>query len=198
MNITQLEAKHRAAQRQIEQLSAPQRALEAAEQELNDLQQQIQAQRQQEARQVIIARLIEHASAGAQALADVQAAQQAFDVAIAPIIEAYSAAKQRQIEARSAFYAELRTIVAEMGKRFGNPDTAAPIVVELENAGADLGGVLTNLSGFERPLDRAAGVSHAYPGALHQAIREQIVHQGGHLGPPQPSAQPMAVPDFHL
>ena len=47
MNITQLEARRRAAERQIDQLSAPQKAPEAAEQELTALNEQIEQARQQ-------------------------------------------------------------------------------------------------------------------------------------------------------
>jgi hypothetical protein len=186
--ITELEAQQRAAQRQLEQLTAPQRAIAVAKAELTALEQQIEAARQQEARAATIAQLVEQASAGAQALADVQQAQEAFDQAIAPLLAAYTAARERQAQARSAFYATLAELTPEARRKMADQTAPRAILAELETTGADLAGVLAGLDGRDLPLDRPYPATHQYPGALHQALRESFVHHGGHL--PRPDAAP--------
>ena len=65
--MTTLETRRRAAQRTLEQLTAPQRAAEAAAQELADIDRQIAEEQRQQARAATLARLAELASAGAVA-----------------------------------------------------------------------------------------------------------------------------------
>lgn len=182
MNITQLETKRRAAQRQIEQLQAPQRAIAAAEAELTALEQQIEAERAAAVRQATMARLVELASAGAAALADIQQAQEAFDQAIAPLLASYTAARKRQAETRRAFYGALAEIAPEARRKYSDQAVPSAILVELEAAGADLAGVLANFAAHgDLPLDRRITSTHQYPGALATGLRESFVHQGGHL-----------------
>ncbi len=187
--ITELEAKKRATQRQLDQLQAPQKAVAAAEAELNSLDQQIEAQRQQEARTATMGKLMEQARAGVQALQDVQQAHRDFDETIQPLLVAYSAARERQATARRAFYATLRGIAPAAGNLRADQTASQAILDQLEATGADLAGVLVGLDGRDLPLDRPYTATHQYPGSLKIALREQFVHSGGHLPRPDTSPQ---------
>lgn len=133
-------------------------------------------------REQTIAHLIEHASAGAAALADAVAVQAELDSALLGLLERYSAARQRQHQARQGFYGTLRTIAPAAGKHYADQAESRAILVELETAGADLGGVLSSI-GHELPLDREYHSSHRYPGALATAMREETAHRLGTLPP---------------
>jgi chromosome segregation ATPase len=168
--ITELEAKKRATQRQIEQLSAPTRAIAAAEAELTALEEQIEAARVAAERDTTMARLTELASAGAQALSDMRQGQAEFDSTILPLLERISEARRRQSTMREAFYREL-------------PRDADLLLTELESAGADLSGVLLTTGGPERSYDRPYDTSHLFSGALATALHEEAHRRGMHLRP---------------
>jgi septal ring factor EnvC (AmiA/AmiB activator) len=178
--ITELEAKRRAAQRQIEELTVQQRAVAAAEAELAQLEQQIEQARVAAEREAVMQRLAELASAGARALADVEQAQEAFDRAIAPLLEAYSAARAQQASVRAAFYQTMATLTPGAYRRDQDPAPAQQLLDELEASGANVAGVLAPLDGRVLPLDRPYPGGHQFPGALSTGLREEAVRRLGH------------------
>lgn len=120
-------------------------------------------------REATLAELVRLAADGRAALADIERTCAAFDAAIAPLLDAYSDAQRRRQAARSAFYRALGSI---------GPD-------EVEHTGADLTGVLANISEpRDRVHDRHYTHAHDFPGALKQAIREEIVRRLGYALPP--------------
>jgi hypothetical protein len=171
---TTLEERRRTAQRNLDRLRAPGLALDAAEAELATLDAQIAQQEAEQAHQQAIGRLSDLATEGAAALQAAEDAHQAFDAALLPILEAYSAARARQYEARQAFYDALP-----------RGDGALPILAELEAAGVDLQGVLSNLSEHRsKPHDRPYPAPCAFPGALDSALRTEATRRLGYSLPP--------------
>ncbi len=131
-------------------------------------------------REAQIARLVDLASEGRAALTTIEAVYAELDQVLLQLLERYSAAVLNQHHARMAFYSTLAEITPEA--RNARADHTAPLAVlaELEQAGADLRGVLLNFtSPANRPLDLPYAALGLFPGALATALREEAVRRAG-------------------
>jgi hypothetical protein len=120
------------------------------------------------AHQALLDQLAALAEEGQAALRALEQVQAEFDTMLLPILERYSDARQRQHTARQAFYHAL-------------PKDAAGILADLEATGADLGGVLVNLTETrDKPFDRPYKGASRFPAVLRLAMHTEAARRLGH------------------
>jgi hypothetical protein len=152
----------------------------AIDAQLVELDAQREAAQHQADRAAQIARLVELASDGRAALTTIEAIYAELDQVLLALLERYSAAVLNQHHARMAFYATLAELAPEVRNLRADHTAPHAILAELEQAGADLRGVLLNFtSPANRPLDLPYAALGLFPGALATALREEAARRAG-------------------